>query len=325
MKYRPLGASGLPVSTVGLGTMSWPGCRHGLGDHEATEGEFQDVLAMVAAAREAGVTLFDTAESYGLGRAESLLGRALEELGGREDAFIVSKVGPLFGPEQVGGRTCNLSAGHIVARCERSLARLRTDRIDLYLAHWPDPLTPLEETMQAAATLTEQGKIRAFGVSNFSNELLSEALRHGAVAANQLPYSLVDRDLDAGQRPFCVENNVAILVYSPMGKGVLSGKYDATHLPPADDYRHQRKQFEAPHLPRNLALAAKLREFAPECSCSPSQLALDWVLAQPGMTCVLPGAKTLDQVTSNAGAADVIIPPDILRELNTLSESQEVP
>ena len=321
MRSRPLGASGCLVSTVGLGTMSWPGCRHGLGDYDPTEKDFGDIRAMVSAALDAGITLFDTAESYGLGRAESLLGRALQELERRNDAFLVTKVGPLFGPEQSNGRSCDLSAAHIIARCEQSLSRLHTDRIDLYLAHWPDPLTPLEETMQAAATLKAQGKIRAFGVSNFSNDLLAEALRHGAVAANQLPYSLVDRDLDAAQRPFCLENNVGILVYSPMGKGVLSGKYDATHLPPADDYRHQRKQFEVPNLPRNLAIAAKLREFAPQCSCTPSQLALAWVLAQPGLTCVLPGSKSLDQVTNNAGAADVVIPPEILQELNALSEA----
>lgn len=321
MKSRLLGSSGCLVSTVGLGTMSWPGCRYGLGDYDPTEKDFDDIAAMVAAALEAGITLFDTAEGYGLGRAESLLGRALQELERRDDAFIVTKVGPLFDAEQVGGRTCNLSAAHIIARCEQSLFRLRTDRIDLYLAHWPDPLTPLEETMQAATTLKEQGKIRSFGVSNFSNDLLAEALRHGSVSANQLPYSLVDRDLDAAQRPFCLENKVSILAYSPMGKGVLSGKYDATHLPPADDYRHQRKQFEVPNLPRNLALAAKLREFAPQCSCTPSQLALAWVLAQPGLTCVLPGSKSPDQVVGNAGAGDVVIPPEILRELNALSET----
>ena len=260
---------------------------------------------MVQTALDAGINLLDTAEGYGRGLAEELLGQTLEELGCRERAIIVTKVGPLFGDEQINGRTCNLSAAHVAERCELSLRRLRTDHIDLYLAHYPDPLTPVEETMEAVNKLRQQGKIRWFGVSNFPSDLLGAALQQGVVVANQLAYSLADRTIDADKRPFCLENQVGIIAHSPLGKGVLTGKYDAQHLPPADDYRHHRKYFAKENLPQYLALAERLRELAPQFSCSPAQLALAWILAQPGIAVALPGAKSPDQVRANAGASDV--------------------
>ena len=319
MQYRKLGRSDLHVSAIGLGTMSWPGCNYGQSGYAPTPNDFTAARDMVQAALDAGINLFDTAEGYGLGLAEEILGKTLEELGCRERAIIVTKVGPLFGDEQINGRTCNLSAAHIAARCELSLKRLRTDHIDLYLAHWPDPLTPIEETMEVANNLREQGKILCYGVSNFPIDLLSAALRRGVIVANQLPYSLADRTIDADKRPFCIANQVGIMAYSPLGKGVLSGKYDVQHLPPADDYRHTRKYFAKENLPRYLALSERLRELAPQCSCTPAQLALAWVLAQPGIAVALPGAKSPDQIRANAGASDVSLTDDVIAVLDELS------
>ena len=321
MQYRKLGKSDLNVSVIGLGTMSWPGCNYGESGYTPAPDDLRVARGMVQAALDAGINLFDTAEGYGRGLAEEILGQTLEELGCREKAIIVTKVGPLFGEEQTNGRTCDLSAKHIAERCELSLKRLRTNHIDLYLAHWPDPLTPIEETMEAANKLKEQGKIRWFAVSNFSNDLLGAALRHGVVAANQLPYSLADRTIDADKRPFCLANQVGIMAYSPLGKGVLSGKYDAQHLPPANDYRHHRKYFAKENLPRYLALAERLRELAPRFSCTPVQLALAWVLVQPGITVALPGAKSPDQIRANAGASGVSLTDDVVAQLDELSQS----
>ena len=301
--------------------MSWPGCNYGQSGYVPTPNDFTATRDMVQAALDSGINLFDTAEGYGLGLAEEILGQTLEELGCREKVIIVTKVGPLFGDEQTGGRKCNLSAEHIAERCELSLKRLRTDHIDLYLAHWPDPLTPVEETVETANKLKEQGKIRWFGVSNFPNDLLGAALRHAVVAANELPYSLADRTIDADKLPFCLENQVGIMAYSPLGKGVLSGKYDAQHLPPADDYRHHRKYFAKENLPKFLALAGRLRELAPQFSCTPAQLALAWVLVQPGITVVLPGAKSPEQIGANAGASDVSLTHDAITGLDALSRS----
>jgi aryl-alcohol dehydrogenase-like predicted oxidoreductase len=189
------------------------------------------------------------------------------------------------------------------------------------LAHWPDPQTPIEETMQAVNKLHAAGKIRWFGVSNFPNDLLGAALDHGSVVANELPYSLADRGIDADRRPFCLEEQVGIIAYSPLGKGVLSGKYDAQRLPPADDYRHQKKYFAKENLPRFLALAQNLRELAPQFSCTPAQLALAWVVAKPGIAVVLPGAKSPDQIRVNAGASDISLPPEVVEKLDEVSES----
>lgn len=322
MQYRPLGESELCVSVIGLGTMSWPGCLHGQSGYEGTSEDARLTAEMVYTALDHGITLIDTAQSYGRGLAEDFVGRALKEAKRRDEAIIVTKTGPLFAEEVVGDRTCDLSEANIIKRCEDSLRRLRTDHIDLLLAHWPDPSTPIEETMRAAAKLQKQGKIRAFGVSNFDNDLLDLALKFGPVAANQLPYSLADRGIDADKRPFCVERHVGIMAYSPMGKGVLSGKYDASHLPPDEDYRHQRKYFAKENLPRFLALAQRLRELAPECSCTPAQLAVAWVIARPGITVALPGAKTPDQVRANAAAGSVRVPAEVMNELDRISESE---
>jgi myo-inositol catabolism protein IolS len=301
--------------------MSWPGCNYGDSGYAPTSADFAATREMVQTALDVGINLFDTAEGYGRGLAEQILGQTLEELGCRDKAIIVTKVGPLFAEEQIDGRKCNLSAKHVAERCELSLKRLRTDRIDLYLAHWPDPLTPIEETMDAASKLQQQGKIRWFGTSNFPNDLLGTALEHGLVVANQLPYSLADRTIDADKRPFCVEHQVGIMAYSPLGKGVLSGKYDAQHLPPADDYRHHRKYFAKENLPQYLALAQCLRELAPQLSCTTAQVALAWVIAKPGITVVLPGAKSPDQIRANAGSGDVSLSEDTIAELDNLSRT----
>lgn len=319
MKYRRLGTSDLEVPIVGFGTMSWPGCNYAQEGYAASAEDYAQVRGMVVAALECGMTLLDTAEGYGMGLAEDLLGRALEELGARDKVCLVTKVGPLLASERRGERICDLSPDRVFSRCEASLRRLRTDRIDLYLAHRPDPLTPIEETMGAVARLRKEGKIRWFGVSNFETDLLAAARRCGPVVVNQLAYSLADRSLEAEARPFCLEHEISIMAYSPMGKGVLSGKYDQAHLPPADDYRHTRKYFATENLPRYLALAARLRELAPQIGCTPAQLALAWVLAQPGVALAIPGAKSREQLRLNAAAAEVAVPADVLAELSRIS------
>lgn len=318
MQYRQLGP--LRVSRIGLGTMSWPGSNYGEAGHMPSAEDFASTRGMVAAALEAGITLFDTAEGYGMGLAEEFLGQALFDLGCRDKAVILSKVGPLFREEQVGGRTCDLSPAHIFDRCEKSLRRLKTDRIDLYLAHWPDEMTLIEETMEAISTLLAQGKIRAFGVSNFPNDLIERALACGPVVANELPYSLADRTIEADKQPYCAGQGVGILAYTPLGKGILSGKYDIKHLPPADDYRHQRKYFAKENLPAFVEISVELKRLAAELACTPAQLALAWVLSRTAITTALPGAKSRDQVRLNAGAADLVVPTEVLARLDAVSK-----
>lgn len=302
MKKRTLGKSGPLVTPIGLGTMSWPGC--GFGSRVEEEISPQAAIEMVQAAVEAGIGLIDTAEGYGRGLAETHLGIALRELGCRERVTIVTKTGPLFAEEQENGRGCNLSEKHLAQRTEAALKRLGVDTLDVLLAHWPDPETPIEETMGAVEKLKAAGKVRYFGVSNFSNELLAEALRYGEVICNQLPCSLADRSIEDGRRQFCLEQGVGIMAYSPIGKGVLSGKYDVTHLPPTDDYRYQRPHF-GENLSRNLELAGTIRRIAAELEVEPVAVALAWTILLPGITVAVPGAKSPEQIRGHVLAMEL--------------------
>lgn len=319
MKYRELGSSGLRVSVVGLGTMSWPFCDYAQTMPPGTKLDRDAVKAMVSTALECGINLFDTAEGYGCGLAETLMGESLQDFGKRSEFIVVTKVGPVFADEQADGRACNLSVAHIISRCEGSLRRLRTDYIDLYLAHWPDPRTPLEETVGAMLKLKRAGKIRHFGVSNFSKELLQHALEHGEVAADQLPYNLLEREIEKDQVPFCLEKKIGIMAYSPLGKAVLTGKYNEDHLPPPGDYRHRQPQFSQENLPRHFTVARRCQELSRKLGITTPQLALAWCLAQPGVTTVLPGAKKSGQIRDNAGAAEIILPQPVLEELDALT------
>lgn len=272
---RRMGKNGPSVPVVGMGTMSWPGCRYG--ERSEVEPSVQTARECLESALQLGITLVDTAEGYGRGLAEEHLGRAMAELRCRDNFFLVTKTGPLFGDEQTGGRTCNLGREHLLLRVDGCLSRLQVDTIDLLLAHWPDDQTPLEETMGAVDELRSAGKIRHFGVSNFPNALLGEALKFGEVVCNQLPCSLADRSIEDGRRQFCLERGVGIMAYSPIGKGVLSGKYDAGHLPPPGDYRHQRAHFRE-NLETNLRIAGRVRELAVELQTEPVAVALAWTI-----------------------------------------------
>jgi aryl-alcohol dehydrogenase-like predicted oxidoreductase len=295
--------------------MSWPGCRYG--ELSASPGSADAATRMVAAALDRGITLIDTAEGYGRGLAETHLGFAIRQLGCAGDLTIVTKTGPLFEGEREDGRTCDLSQGHLFERVDAALRRLGVERIDVLLAHWPDAKTPIEETMAAVAGLKAAGKIRHFGVSNFSNDLLAAALRCGEIVCNQLPCSLADRSIEDGRRQFCLEQGVGIMAYSPIGKGVLSGKYDIHKLPPDGDYRYQRPHFRE-NLEQNLRLADKIRTLASELETEPVAVALAWTLLLPGVTVAIPGAKTPDQIDGHAKAAALITNPgaaDKIRQL----------
>jgi aryl-alcohol dehydrogenase-like predicted oxidoreductase len=315
MNYRRLGISDLDVSVIGLGTMSWPGCHFGQQNGGISTEEKAAVRELLIAALDSGINLIDTAHGYGRGLAEELLGDLLQETGRRSNTILVTKTGPLFEEEIRGERHTDLSADSVRRSCESSLRRLRTNHIDLFLAHRPDPFTPVWETCAAMSQLKAEGKIRWFGVSNFSNDLLEQALLCGAVAAHQIPYSLADRSIEKDRLPFCLQHEVGVMAYSPLGKGILSGKYTPEHLPPISDYRHSRPHFSPEKLPRNLALAEQVRQQAEDSGISPARLVLAWALAQPGITTVLPGAKSVSQILENAGAGDLALPDPVIKKL----------
>jgi len=315
MKYRKLGNSNLDVSVVGVGTMSWPYSAFAQEKPADTTVDMDGVLAIVRSALDLGINLFDTAEGYGRGFAEELLGDALRKLNLRQQVIVCTKVGR---PGESVSETCNLTAPNILRRCEQSLKRLRTDYIDLYLAHRPDPDTPVEETVSAFETLRQQGKIRYFGVSEFNPLQMTDVMKHGMPVANQLPYSLVERRIDLEIRDFCVTRNIGIMVYSPLAKGLLSCKYSRDHLPPPVDDRRQH-HFKPETLDQFLAVAEGVRQISGELGVAPSVLALAWCLAQPGIATVLPGAKSPGQLSEAASAADLELPASILQRLDSIS------
>jgi len=313
MKYRKLGD--LEVSVVAVGTMSWPYSAFAQEKPADAVVDREGVLKIVTRALDLGINLFDTAEGYGRGFSEELLGEALEQLGNRREVIVCTKTGR---PGESVSEQCDLTAANILRRCEMSLKRLRTDYIDLYLAHRPDPRTPIEETVSAFETLRRQGKIRQFGISEFSVVEMTEVLRFGTPAANQLGYSLVERRIDPETRPFCLEHGIGIMVYSPLAKGLLSGKYSRDVLPPPVDDRRQH-HFRPQTLDRFMAVADEVRIVSKEMGVTPSMVALAWCLAQPGISTVLPGAKTSEQIAEAAAACDLEISPAIIERLNTAS------
>jgi len=315
MKYRKLGSSDLEVSVIGVGTMSWPYSAFAQERPADAIVDREGVLGIVRSALELGINLFDTAEGYGRGFSEELLGEALETLDKRRQVMICTKVGR---PGESVSETCNLTAPNILRRCEQSLKRLRTDYIDLYLAHRPDPSTPVEETVSAFETLRRQGKIRWFGISEFDPGQMTDVIKHGMPVANQLAYSLVERRIDAEIREFCAVRKIGIMVYSPLAKGLLSAKYSRDHLPPPVDDRRQH-HFRPQTLDRFLAVAEGVRELSGELGVTPAVVALAWCLAQPGITTVLPGAKGAAQLREAAGAAELELSRESLERLDGIS------
>jgi len=315
MKYRKLGKSDLNVSVVGVGTMSWPYSAFAQERPADAVVDRDGVLAIVQRALDLGINLFDTAEGYGRGFSEELLGEALERLGKRREVIVCTKTGR---PGESVSETCNLTAPNIMYRCEQSLKRLRTDYIDLYLAHRPDPGTPVEETVGAFEKLRQQGKIRYFGVSEFDPRQMSDVMKHGMPVANQLGYSLVERRIDLEIREFCVSREIGIMVYSPLAKGLLSAKYSKDNLPPPVDDRRQH-HFRPQTLDQFMAVAEGVRKISAELRVTPAMVALAWCLAQPGISTVLPGAKTAAQLAESASAAGVALSAECLARLDGIS------
>jgi len=302
MEYTTLGPSDFQVSRVGLGT--WQFGSEGWGFGVDFTGE--DALNAVATALELGINLIDTAEIYGEGRSEELVGKAIR--GRRDEVVIATKV----------------SGGHLRRRdllraCEGSLRRLGIETIDLYQVHWPNSYVPLEETMAALERLIEQGKIRFVGVSNFPVPLLKEAQRHfkHRIVANQVRYNLLQRDIEKEILPYCQGQGIAIIAYSPLAQGLLSGRYDEKNLP-QDKVREQNLLFRGENLKRALEVVAALREIGAAHGKSSAQVALRWLLEQEGVIAI-PGAKRPEQVAANAGAMGWSLAPEERERLERLA------
>jgi aryl-alcohol dehydrogenase-like predicted oxidoreductase len=304
MEYRKLGKTEIAVSAIAMG------CWALAGDAAWGFQDDKDSIATVHAALDAGVTLFDTAEGYGDGRSERVLGRAL---GGRRDrAVIATKVS-----------SSHLSGAELERACERSLRALQTDYIDLYQIHWPSRSVPLAASVQALEKLQRQGKIRAIGVCNFGPVDFAELLTIGRCESNQLPYSLLWRGIEYEIGQACTDHDVGILCYSPLAQGLLTGKFSSADDVPEGRARTRyfssarplTRHGEAGCEAETFATIDQLHRLCQRVDAPMAQVALAWLLDQRGVTSVLAGARQPEQIVQNAQASDLELPSDVLRDL----------
>jgi len=303
--------AGHTVGAVGLGCMpmSWFYDRGSRNDTEA--------VAVVRTALEHGVTLFDTADAYGPFENEALLGQALA--GRRDDAFIATKAGLLVdGPSSY---SRDGSRAHLLAACDASLRRLRTDRIDLYQLHRVDPAVPIEDSVAALAELVQAGKVRAIGLSEVSVAELERAARIAPIASVQSEFSLWTRDpARNGVLAWCEQHGAALLAYAPLGRGYLTGAIRSPADLPADDWRRDNPRFQPAALRANERLLATVLDLAGRSGATAAQVALRWLLGRGEHVLPIPGTRRAARVIENARAATLDMSPDDLALLDALPE-----
>lgn len=324
MEKRALGKSGLPVSSITLGAWAIGGWMWGGSDKK-------DSVRAIHACLDHGITSLDTAPIYGFGHSEQVIGEAIK--GNRHRYEILTKAGMRWeGTEGEYFFTTNDNSGiqrdiykysgrdSLIAECEASLKRLGTDYIDLYQIHWPDPTTPIEEAMEAFRILMKQGKIRAAGVSNYSVEQMEQASAVVALSSNQVPYSMVRREIEQDVVPWCLDNNCGILAYSPLQRGLLTGKITPDYPFAPGDSRPETPHFKINNLIHTNKFLEKIKPLAEEKGVTLSQLVIAWTLNQPGITVALVGARTEQQVVQNAGAMDLSLSDD---EVSSIGQELE--
>jgi aryl-alcohol dehydrogenase-like predicted oxidoreductase len=283
-----------------------------------------------------GVTCIDTAPIYGMGHGETIVGKAIASR--REQVIIATKCGLrwdredgqfFFESQTPDGTPCkvyrNLRPDSIRYECEQSLKRLRVDVIDLYQCHWPDPTSSLDDAMDVLLDLQEQGKIRAIGVSNFAVDMLQQCLKKAVIASDQPKYNLLERDIENDVLPFCIDEGIGVLVYSPMAMGLLTGKVTLDREFKGDDTRRNRPWFSPTNRKRVLDLLDKIRPIADGHHATLGQVAVNWLIGQRGITSALVGARNEQQVAENARAADFRLTDDETRTIRKLVEDFDGP
>lgn len=328
MIYRTIGNSDLKLSAITFGAWAAGGWMWGGNDR-------QQAIEAMHASYELGVTSIDTAPVYGQGDSEVIVGEAIRSLP-RDKVQILTKFGMrwdlqkgdfAFKSKNNNGADIDIfkyaARDSIVLECENSLRRLGTDYIDLYQIHWPDVTTPIGETMETLQLLIRQGKIRYAAVCNYSKAQLEEARTHINVVSDQVPYSMVKRGIEKELLPYCIEQNIGVLAYSPLERGLLTGKIKPGHSFAEGDHRARLAYYSDENVRRTNSFLERIRPIAEVKKVSISQLVLKWTIEQPGISVALVGARNAEQAEQNAKAIDVPLNDEEIRlitsELDKLS------
>jgi aryl-alcohol dehydrogenase-like predicted oxidoreductase len=312
VKVRKLGKNGPEISVIGFG--SW---AIGGGGWASAWGSQDDQLSIesIRAALDAGITFYDTAAIYGLGHSEEVLGRALK--GDRHKVVLATKCGLVWDENQTIGRSGAYDS--VIREAEASLRRLGTDYIDLYQMHWPDTETPAEETMRAMDKLIQDGKIRYAGVSNYDVPLLQKSLSVRHVDSLQPPYSILRPAAEKELLPFCLENGIGVVAYSPLTSGLLSGNYTYDTKFSEDDWRSRNAAHTGEGLRKNVDKVDKLKGIAARYDITMPQLAVAYDLAHPAITSAIVGVRKPSHILGVLPAANVVLDDATLAEIRAIA------
>ena len=302
--------TGLEVSPIAFGTWQLGG--------EWGEFDEQQAVAAIRQARELGVNLFDTAQGYGFGASEQLLGRALrDDLDKRRDEVVIATKGGLRMTDD--GLIRDSSPDFLRGGVEDSLRSLRVDYVDIYQVHWPDPNVPFAETAGALEQLVQEGKVRGVGVSNYDAPQMADFVRVRPVETLQPPYHLFRRDIEDEVLPYCREQDIGVLVYGPLAHGLLTGSMDGHTTFAADDWRSQSSVFEGEAFRRNLEMVSELERFAAdELGTSVAQLAVAWTLANPAVDVAIVGARSPRHIEDSIAAAELNLSDGDLEQIDRI-------
>lgn len=317
MEKRKLGNSDMEITPIGFGAWAIGG-----GDWAYSWGEQDDTQSIAAIRRavELGVNWIDTAAVYGLGHSEEVVARALDGVSNRP--YVFTKCSMVWDEKREVGSS--LKADSIRRECEASLRRLKVEAIDLYQIHWPNPDEDIEEGWSTMAALQKEGKVRWIGVSNFNVEQMKRAQKIAPITSLQPPYSMLRRGIEAEILPFCEQNNIGVIVYSPMLSGLLTGKMTKERASnfPADDWRRRNAEFQEPKLSRNLALVEVLREIGDKHGRSPGEVAVAWTLRKPAVTAAIVGGRSAEQVEGVVGAGKLRLGDDEIARIEDFIQAK---
>ncbi len=312
MQTRQLGYTDLQLTTVGFGAWALGGpWQFGWGPQD--DGE---AVGAILTAPEEGINWIDTAPVYGCGHSEELVGKALKQT--KEKPLIATKCSLLWNDKRQ--KVSCLKAESIREECHASLKRLGIDVIDLYQIHRPEPDEDIEQAWEEIAKLTEEGKVRYMGVSNFSIEQMERVRQIAPIASLQPPYSMVHREVESDLLAYCAENSIGVIVYSPMQRGLLTGAFSQERLAglPLDDHRRRSPDFHEPRFSATLELVDRLRPIAERDGRTLAQLAISWVLRRPEVTAAIVGARRPDQIAETAPASDFELSAEDVEEIERL-------